>query len=220
MQTQGTVGDTGDGSGGGGSGIGSNAPSSIDTDDMREMAKLICQSYLIGGKAYYVSSESHANSSVSYGTVTINGIDVPPYKSGSTYYRCCNGLSSALLKACNITNYRDGSSINGSWPYISCTDISGKIGTPINATTGADLKVGDIICVQSSGDANRSSHVETVVYVDNDYVYIASAGGDDSIANTAARGWHRKIGKTESLAVRYSNSMSSGWDGVREVVRP
>lgn len=199
----------------------SNVPSSINTDDMREMAKLVCQSYLINGQAHYVAN-SGTYASTPYPTITINGIDIPPYtsSSGTVYNRCCNGLSSALLRATGITTYRTGANISAGWPYISCTDILNKVGTVMHPTTFGDLRVGDIICVQSSSDANRVAHVETVVYIDDSGVYIASAGSSDNIALCANQGWSRKRNATDRLDEKYSNRMSSGWNGVKGVVRP
>lgn len=190
----------------------------ITVDDLTDLAREICKMYLIAGRAYYVSDRGNVNSDVSYGTLTYNDIEIPPYVgSDGSYYRCCNGLSSAILKGSEITTFRDGSSI--SYPYISCTDIYNKIGTVVNVDSFGDLKVGDIICVDA-GDHSRVCHVETVVLIDSSYVYIASAGNNDGILKTAQDGYTRKFEHGERLEDFYCPQVESTWGGLKGVVRP
>lgn len=203
-------GHTGDDNGGG-----TNPPPTITETDITGIAMMVAQQYTVNGVGYYVNDGSDSYARTSYNSVTYNGNTAPPYSSSGVYYRCCNGLSSAILKLLGITTYNDGSNISSSWPYISCVDIYNKVGTLVNVTTAGDLEVGDIICVK--GDGRVCCHVETVVKKDNQYVYIASAGSSNGITLTAQQGYQRKFEYSKNLNSFYN---SGSWDGLAGVKRP
>lgn len=193
---------------------------SITSSDITAIAKAVCTSYVGSSSSttdLYVGGAGGTLQNTPYSNVTYNSRVLVPYTgSNGYYYRCCNGLSSAILFLCNITTYNNGSNINGNWPYISCEDIYQKIGTQISATKFGDLKVGDIICVK--GSDGKTCHVETVVKIEGTNVYIASAGSSDGIRNTATNGYHRCKDASQDLDTFYSSSGS--WYGLRGVVRP
>lgn len=190
---------------------------SINIDDLTEISKAICSSYLINGTPYYVSKGSHTNSRMPYGNVNAFGKTLSPYVLSGVYNRCCNGLSSGILFLCGVDKYNDGSSISAKWPYISCEDIYLKVGTRVNAVTAGDLRVGDIICV--TGSNGKTCHVETVVKVSDGNVYIASAGSEKGILATAKDGYQRVFNVSKNLNEFYTYAADS-WHGLRGVKRP
>lgn len=210
--------DEGNGSGGNGSEV----VGTITDTDITAIAKAICTEYVgnAGSEVnVYVASNGGPLQSTPYGNVTYNSRVLAPYLTSNGYYnRCCNGLSSGILFHCGVTTYNNGSNISGSWPYISCEDIYQRVGTQINATTFGDLQVGDIICVKNS--SGTTGHVETVVKIENNRVYIASAGSSNGIRDCAAQGYNRIKDPSDSLDAFYNQSSSRSWHGLRGVVRP
>lgn len=194
----------------------------ITSSDITAIAKSICASYTSGlpanAECYVAGSGTYAGTP--YGTVTYNSKVLAPYSSSNVYNRCCNGLSSGILFLCGVETYNNGSRINGSWPYISCDDIWNKIGTQMQPTTFGELKVGDIICIYKNGNSNDVCHVETVVKIAGDDVYIASAGSSNGIWSCASQGYCRVKPASSALSDFYNSSTSSGWGGVKGVVRP
>lgn len=204
---------------GNGGANGEQAPLPTSGDSLLDFAKIICSSYLINGNAYYVSSTNDANWGVSYDTINVNGISIQPYKlSGGVYCRCCNGLSSALLRLSGKTQFRDGSNIG--YMYIGCNDFWNKVGTVVpNVSTAGQLEVGDVLCVISTKHGDIG-HVETVVAKDNKYVYIASAGSSNGISSCASIGYQRKFEFSKDLNTYYSTCDPAHWSGLKGVVRP
>lgn len=177
----------------------------VTDTDITAIAKAICQSYLVEGvDKIYSSKSTDPTSTVPYNDVTYNGKTVKPYIINNHYMRCCNGLCSSIsvLLGVNV-----GSS---SFRYISCDDFKTSYGTSVsfdNSSTFGILKCGDVICV--------SGHVETVVKVTDDKVYIASAGKTDSIKETADKGYCREFEKTKTLSSFYSSYWPGGVLAIR-----
>jgi len=194
----------------------------ITSSDITAIVKSICTSYTSGftpnAKCYVAGPVSYARTP--YGTVTFDNKALAPYNTNGVYNRCCNGLASGILFLCGVETYKNGSEINKRWPYISCDDIWDKIGTQMQPTKFGDLQVGDILCVYKKGNPNDVCHVETVVKIAGDDVYIASAGSSKGIWSCASEGYSRKKSASSALSDFYNSRTSSGWGGLKGVIRP
>lgn len=174
--------------GGGPPGGGPTPPPTITVSDLSGAARAICNEYTKGISGdVYVSSASHSAATKPYATLTINGVEIKPYKIGSVYNRCCNGLASALS---NVA----GKAVGGSFGYISCADFKTSYGTNIytgTSMTAGSLEPGDVICIQG--------HVETVVKKDSNKVYVASAGSTNSIRKVAQQGYSKAFSHGDKI---------------------
>lgn len=201
MANGGTSQDQGDG--------GSSGPTTVTgtvtETDITALAKAVCQSYLVDGVSdVYSNDRNDPTSSTAYSDVVYDGKTVKPYVVGGYYMRCCNGLASSIsvLLGVNVGS--------ASFRYISCSDFKTSYGTSVpfdSSSTFGILKCGDVICV--------SGHVETVVKVTDNKVYIASAGTSKGITDTASKGYCREFEKTKTLSSFYDANWTGGVLAIR-----
>lgn len=151
-------------------------------DDVLEMSKTIASSLVNeNGEIHY--------SQKGYGVE----FDVNGYVGKSR--RDCSGYVSAMLWVMGIinSNAQYGSSTFSNWGTCVATTVDKS------NNTFKDVEVGDVLW--------RSGHVEIIVKIEDDTIYVGNAGGDSQIQQTATEGYQKTYGINDPLSAWYDEGV-------------
>lgn len=149
--------------------------------DLRNYAKECCRLYIswkIGDDGKYYSTSKTKS-------FTLNGLNI-------TMHPCCAGLVS-YVNICRLGTDAYHNDNAASW-----IKANGFTNIMNDVKTCNDFEVGDVVV--------WDHHVEIIVFKDTGYVYVANAGSNNAIEQTAEDGYYKKYKLSDSHEVETSRT--------------